>query len=486
MQKKFILNLILLLFLNLLIKPFYIFFIDVNVQRIVGLSEYGLYLSIFNFTYVINILLDMGITNFNNKNIAQNSQVLTKYFTPIIIIRLILAIAYILVAYILALLMHYDNRQLGLLGVLAINQFLLSSILYLRSNISGLLHFVEDSFISVLDKALLIIFCLILLYSKFFSIRFNIEWFIYAQTLSYIITLFVALAVVLKYTKFTRPKINKPLFMLILRKSFPFALLTLLMACYNKIDTVMIKQILQGNTGNVEVGIYAHSVRVLDAMNNFSYLFAVLLLPIYAKMLKKGDSVRGITKTAFGLLLCFSLTISTLCMYYGYDIMDLMYDEEISYSFAVFKVLIYCFPSMSIAYIFGTLLTASGSLRELNIISIFGLIINVILNFVFIPRLGALGAAYTGVITQFFVVICQIIVTVKIFKVDIDKEVKRYVFSFIVFLVLLFLMGYGVKMLQIKWYYSCILHLCLGVVIAMILRIFDVKELLLIVRKKSD
>ncbi len=42
MQRKFILNLILLLFLNLLIKPFYVFFIDMNVQRVVGLSEYGI------------------------------------------------------------------------------------------------------------------------------------------------------------------------------------------------------------------------------------------------------------------------------------------------------------------------------------------------------------------------------------------------------------------------------------------------------------
>ena len=64
MQRKFLTNLLILLFMNLLIKPFWILGIDRSVQNAVGAEQYGFYFAIFNFTFLFNIMLDLGITNF--------------------------------------------------------------------------------------------------------------------------------------------------------------------------------------------------------------------------------------------------------------------------------------------------------------------------------------------------------------------------------------------------------------------------------------
>ena len=82
MKKKFLTNLALLIFLNLLVKPFFIFGIDRSVQNAVGLENYGFYFTIFNFAFLFNILLDAGLTNFNNRNIAQHAQLLNKTCEP--------------------------------------------------------------------------------------------------------------------------------------------------------------------------------------------------------------------------------------------------------------------------------------------------------------------------------------------------------------------------------------------------------------------
>jgi len=84
MQRKFLRNLALVLVLNLLIKPFWIFGIDRTVQNTVGAEEYGFYFAVFNFSFLFYILLDFGITTFNNKNIAQNNHLLGKHFSNII------------------------------------------------------------------------------------------------------------------------------------------------------------------------------------------------------------------------------------------------------------------------------------------------------------------------------------------------------------------------------------------------------------------
>src|ERR1700760_709462 len=97
MQRKFITNLFLILSLNLLIKPFWIFAIDRSVQIAVGAKVYGYYYTLFNFSFLLNILLDFGITNFNNKNIAQNNHMLSKHFSGLFLLKLILGVVYIVV-----------------------------------------------------------------------------------------------------------------------------------------------------------------------------------------------------------------------------------------------------------------------------------------------------------------------------------------------------------------------------------------------------
>ena len=89
MQKKFLTNLSLLLFLNLLIKPFWVFGIDRTVQNLVGVESFGFYYIVFNFSFLFNILLDLGITNFNNRNIAQNHHLLSKHFSGILLMKLL-------------------------------------------------------------------------------------------------------------------------------------------------------------------------------------------------------------------------------------------------------------------------------------------------------------------------------------------------------------------------------------------------------------
>lgn len=145
MKRKFITNLLLLLFLNVLIKPFWIFGIDLTVQNMVGDESYGLYFSLLNFSMILNIFLDLGITSYNNKNIAQHRQLLKKHVSNIVGLKFLLAGIYAVISVVIALIIGYKNVQLHLLFFLIFNQFLISFTFYLRSNISGLHLFRTDS-----------------------------------------------------------------------------------------------------------------------------------------------------------------------------------------------------------------------------------------------------------------------------------------------------------------------------------------------------
>lgn len=99
MNNKFLKNIIFLLFINLLIKPFWILGIDAAVQNTVGDTSYGLYLAISQFSYLFYILLDLGLTNFNSRNIAQNNQLLAKHFVGISQAKIFLTLLYVIVIF---------------------------------------------------------------------------------------------------------------------------------------------------------------------------------------------------------------------------------------------------------------------------------------------------------------------------------------------------------------------------------------------------
>ncbi len=58
MRRTFLLNLLLVMGLNLLVKPFYILGIDAEVQRAVGAEAYGLYAALLSLGFLLNIVLD--------------------------------------------------------------------------------------------------------------------------------------------------------------------------------------------------------------------------------------------------------------------------------------------------------------------------------------------------------------------------------------------------------------------------------------------
>jgi O-antigen/teichoic acid export membrane protein len=476
-KRKFITNLILVIFLNLLVKPFWIFGIDRTVQNVVGADQYGFYFSLLSFSLLLNILLDVGITNFNNRAIAQEPSLISEFFSNIIVLKFMLGIVYAIVCLAGGLAIGYTSVQFKMLIFLVINQFLASFLLYLRSNISGLQYFRTDSFISVLDRTIAIIICGVLLWGDITAQQFRIEWFVYAQTAAYLMTVMVAFLIVLSKTEFLRLRIDMKYFLSILKKSYPFALLILLMSFYNRIDSVMLERLLAD--GKTEAGIYAQSFRILDAAGMFAFLFAGLLLPIFSRMIKQEDPLHDILGLSFKLIIVPALTLACLAVYYSQYIITWMYNEHMYYSSRIFPLLMFGFISISTTYIFGTLLTANGNLKELNILAGSALAMNVILNLIFIPRYQAFGAAISSLITQTFMAVAQVIVAVWKFKFQINWGLISNLISYTV---IIFILGWFSRTYLKNWFAGALVLIVLAIVFAFITRLLNFKDIYRIVR----
>ena len=390
-----------------------------------------------------------------------------------------LSIIYFVLTFLSALVTGFDHLQMKMLFFLAINQILLSAILYFRSNIAALQLFKTDSLISTLDRLLAIVFCLLLLYLPAYKDSFNIMWFIYAQTVALLITAIISFLVILGKSKIELKIWEGKFTKMILLKSAPFAMLALLMGIYYRIDAVMIEMMLPN--GKDETGIYAASFRLLDAVNQFGYLFATLLLPMFAAMIRRNDSMRHLVKFSSELLYVIAFITAADCYFFRNEMMTLLYHNATPYWSQIFGWLMCTFIPMSSIYVFGTLLTAKGNLKVLNYIALGGMALNITLNLYLVPHYGALGATFATLITQFLAAWAHIVAANRSFGFSVDYRdiTKITIFSLLCCAVL-----YLTKMAPIDWMIGLVFASAACCLMAVITGLVPVRELLGLLRPK--
>lgn len=483
MKKNFLSHLIFLIFLNLLIKPFWILGIDRSVQNELGPAEYGLYFSLFNFSYLFQVILDFGINNHNNRLIAQDPSRIEQYFTTTFIAKILFSIFYTAIVFMCAFGIQFTGHQLEILGLLILNQIFLSLLVFIRSNVSGLHLFKSDAVLSVLDKSISSVLCALILWTNITPFTITINNFIWMQIIGYIITCGVGLLMLGGYLKSIRFRFRFELLKEIIRSSYPFAMLSFLMVVYYRIDGVMIERIL-GENGAKEAGIYASAFRLLDALSILGLTFASLLLPMFSRMLHQKEPVQQFSELNFKIMLLLSAGSGIVFIFYRQPIMDLLYINSTPYYGVIFGWLMVSFINISMVYIFGTLLTANGSLKTLNHIALTGVILNITLNLILIPQMQAEGAAIATVVTQIFVTTAHIVATYRIMQFKFIPKVWWQAAGFIILFIFL---CFGITYLRIHWYYNLLISMLLSLPVALstgLLRYNELAPVIRILKKK--
>jgi len=401
MKREFIINLVFLILINLMIKPLYIFGIDVGVQNAVGPENYGLYFYLLGFIYLFQFINDFGIQNFNNRFISLNERLLGKYFPYIFGIKLSLG----LIFFTLIILIGWSLGLVGLnpilFGLIGFNLFLDSLNAYLRSNIAGLGWYRKDSLLSAADKLIMILLVGFLLINSNTKDLFRIEWFALAQTISFLSVSLLCLFVLRKRATIKINIPEKKYFLLILRKSWPFALILLSTFLYNRLDGVMIGFML--DDGERQAGYYAAAYRLYDAATMFTFLFVGLLYPMFSKMISRKEKPEELYQFGGGLLWVLAMGILTIFLLFPLEIMNLLYTDPGTDARMVLMLLGTAFVFKSIFNLSGAYLLAYGDLRRMNFILLMGLLINFSLNLALIPNFGIVGACWATLFTQFLV-----------------------------------------------------------------------------------
>ena len=468
MRRKFLINITFLLTVSILVKAFWVLGIDRSVQNVVGETAYGSYFSLFSFSVLFTLLLDMGLSGFNNRAVAADPSRVKLWFGNVLLLRLLLTAAYFLVTISVAFALGYRGWQLTLLLILMLNQVMASMILWLRSNISGMQYLFLDSILSVSDRLVMIIICSVLLWGGIATGGFRIEWFVWAQTAAYFTVMCAAFIIVVRKGQVSGVKPDIKVLRSIIVTGLPYAAVVFAMTIYWRIDSVMIERLLPD--GATRAGYYAQAFRLFDALAMIPVMFGGMLLPIMTRGLASGREIGPLARMA-GRMLMVPLGIGAVTLAtFPAEILDLLYTSPIENTVGVFRILMITLVPVGVIYIYSTMLTASWMIKLLVVITVSGMITSITLNLILIPWLGPAGAAYTALATQSLVAVaCMVTVRKKMSGIAGNGRILL----FLLMLGLTFMTGWLLRRTVIPWTAVVALQLAAGISLAFLFRFIE-------------
>ncbi len=367
------------------------FAIGIYIVRYLGPNDFGSLSYAVSFVGLFSTLAALGLDNIVVRELVQSPDKRDELLGSVFILRLLGAVLLMLILVFSVIVLNEDSvttAMILIIGTASIFQIFGTIDFYFQAKVLSKFS-VYVQFTSLVIASAIKIFLILNNYSLIaFAIIITIESFL------------LATGFILVYKKnklkITSWRFKKSLAMNLLRDSWPLILSGLVIAVYVKIDQVMIKNMMNES----EVGYYAAAVRIAEAWFFVPMAITNSLFPAIVNAKKMSEELyHSRLKKLYDILAWISIVIAIPVTLFSNDLIQILFGAEFSNSSPVLTIYIWAgIPTFlgvaSSQYLISENLTKLSFYR-----TFFGMIFNIILNFILIPIYGIVGAALATLVS---------------------------------------------------------------------------------------
>lgn len=419
------------------------------VQDRLGHDAFGTFMALYSLGFLFLALSDLGINQYSTKTLASKPTLLKQLFPTLFSLKIVLSVIYPFFMLGIGYILGYNTTEITYLFFLCLLHSIVQLNFFFRANFQAFQKFRLDAFASIFDRAILLVIVAGLLLTKI-----DLDSYIFANLLSVAVTMIILYILLLKQIGFMAPKWNGRQAKDLLKRSFPFAIITVLYSVNDKVDQVMLERLLGPGEGAHETGLYAGAYRWVDAV----MMFLWTVLPIFfAKFAHHVGEQKKLSQ-----LLAFGLPIAAIPMLFAGGFVFLYGDkllwlfkssspEEIAVMSECLRILFIAVVINGFFAIYSTLLTSTNHERFVSWMIFGSILMNVTLNFIFIPQYQAVASAWTTVGSYAFLSLSYI------YYIQFRLPVKIPFLQLGKLLVIGALFGgayYALSLTSLEWYFT--------------------------------
>ena len=251
----------------------------------------------------------------------------------------------------------------------------------------------------------------------------DVKWFAFATSVDYIC---LAIFLLLAYKKHNGPRLRFSILkgINLLKQSYHYILSGMMVAIYGQTDKLMLKQMLD----TVSVGYYS-----LASTVNTMWVFVLQaiidsIIPTIMRNHKNGNlsEFNRKNKQLYSIVIYVSLCVAICMIVFGKTAITIIYGEAYAPAATTLKIIAWYTMFSYLGVARNAWIVCNNLQKYLKYMYLSAAIINVILNYIFIPILHTEGAALASLITQ--ISTCMIL---PIFFKELRPNIKLMIEAFI-------------------------------------------------------
>jgi len=363
--------------------------------RYIGPEEFGKYVFALSFAAMFIILGDLGLTTLAIREVARDRSLISKYLGNIAILKLILSAIAVGIIFLVITLLNYPPDTTKVVYIIGISVFFSSLSTALRWCFQAFQKMEYEALVNILQGLLLLGIGLTVVYLGRGLIGLA---FAHLST-SILIFIFSFLITIKKFAK-PRFEIDWDFWKYLIPTAIPIGLTTIFATIYLNTDTVMLSLM----KGDAPVGWYNAGHKLVEAIKIIPSMFVLAIFPILANFYKISmESLKKVFRKSMQYLFLLALPIAIGTTILSYKIIPIIWGQEFIPAILALQILIWGGALVFLNSIAGWCLYAIDKQKIPMYICAIGVVINIILNLILIPKFSYIGAAIAIVITEFIV-----------------------------------------------------------------------------------
>lgn len=377
----------------------------VILTRYLGVGGYGNYMYVLTLVVLFGGFADWGTATIGVREAARNEAkqnlILSNVFLIRIVLSLIAALLMILVAFFLPL---KTNQEILIRQGIAFGSLIL--ILFAIKASFGIIFQTKLQMYKLAVSDITASFLIFLISWLFIHFHLGLINLLMAVILANTVAVILAMVLAVRTIKF-KFHLDVNFVKTFFRECLPMGALLLLFTIYNKVDTVILGMI----KGNEAVGIYAVGYRIYDVLVLGAAYFMNSLLPVlsqYSDIQKWHEKIKVIYQKSFDILLIMAGIVLVFTLVLAPLVIRLITQQRFGEFFDAVLVVRLLSLAIFISYfnhLAGFTIVALGRQRWYFLVAFGALILNIVANFLIIPKFSYYGAAVVTIFTEGFVLI---------------------------------------------------------------------------------
>jgi O-antigen/teichoic acid export membrane protein len=398
--------------------------ITILLAKYLGAGNFGKYSFVLAFVLIFGIITDFGFPTITVRDLARNKKLTRKYTDNIITIKLILSfITFLLIIGTIEL--FNKGSDVKLMVYLAGLWVIINSFTSFFTSIFRAYEKMKYESYSIIFERLILLIFIIIVVLKGLSLINLFQLKIISGLLGLV---FVSLLIKKKFKGFWF-KIDFKFWKHIIKESWPLALGIGFTAIYFYFDTIILSIFAKDEV----VGWYNAAYKIIIFLIIGRRLFATAIYPSLSKYYIKSKVIlKNIIESAEKISITFAIPLTMGGIILAEKIMLVVYGPEYINGTTAFQILMIQMLMLYINLLFTPFLHASNHQKTYMKIVGIGLITNILLNFLLIPKFYMIGAATATAISETFVLAFGYIYINKIIKIRISKFLIKPIISSII------------------------------------------------------